>query len=125
MGYSETLPEGADVPRWASYAVVVCHSHTRPERPARDMVQYFTSRRDGERFAREISRHFPARTGDELTLWALVYAMSATGRERIATSGVCYLAYDPGGTLLKRHAIEPGYGVRAARTYSAACVCCA
>ena len=127
MARSKTILEGDAIPQWARYAVMVCHSHTRPVRPERDTVQVFSSRGQCEAFARALSRHFPGRTGDDLTLWALVYALPAWRNRPGYTFGslnVCYLAFDPGGVLLKRHPIPRGYGVPGPVPRDQACACC-
>jgi len=130
MARSETILEGDDVPTWARFAVMICHPHTRSDRPERDPVQVFSTRIACERWAREVSRTFPARTGDDLTLWALVYALGPdrnTRRARgftFASGSICYGSYDPGSVRLKWHDIPDGYGVPGRVDREQACACC-
>ena len=107
MGLSATIIYGETCPDWARYAVNLC----RRGEVDPDVWQVFSSKRAAERFARAISFYFPLRTGDDLTMWALVYAMPEdwSGHGRIAFVGLCYASYDPCGVLLKYHVIPAGY----------------
>jgi hypothetical protein len=118
---SQTIREGDPIPAWARYGVMICHQHTRPVRPDRDVIQVFSSRYACERWARTVSHEFPSRTGDDLTLWALVYAFPAHARGLMTWGAwsICYLSLDPGGVVLKYHAIPDDYGAQSAdRTVS-------
>lgn len=127
MARSQTILEGDWIPLWARYAVVVCHSHTRSDAPKRDTVQVFSSRAACERFARELACYFPRPTGEDLTLWALVYALGKARNRRgytFASGNICYAAFDPGGIALKWHDIPSGYGVPGERPIDDSCACC-
>jgi hypothetical protein len=82
-----------------------------------DITQGFGAKDKAERFARAISHRIPAGHGSDgcALAWVLVYAMpdSASGvRQEMAH---CYLSFDHGGIVVKRHAILKGfYGYRPA-----------
>lgn len=127
MARSMTLAGTDPVPSWARYAVIFCHGHTLVARPIEDAIQVFSSRRACEAFALAASHHFPQRTGDDLTIWALVYALPAR-REGNGYWGVhtgqCYLAIDPGAVVIKRHEIQSEYGYTAPKPRDQRCACC-
>lgn len=124
MARSLTLGDRDPLPLWARYAVVFCHSHGLPDH---DTIQVFASRDACERFAYAASHAFPARTGDALTMWALVYALPAMRAERgywAVRRGQCYLSIDPGGVTLKRHEIGRFYGHPGHTEHARKCACC-
>lgn len=77
-----------------------------------DLTQGFGARDKAERFARAISHHIPAGVGSNgcALAWVLVYAMPdpTSGRFR-HESGHCYMSFDHGGIVVKRHAILRGF----------------
>jgi len=113
MVRSITLTDDDPVPGWARYAAVFVDSKSY----GRSTVQYFRARGPCEAWARAVMRHMPRPADDGPPgVWTLVRALPPVGRDRIGSSGVCYLAFDPGGIVVKRHAIPPEYGHAAART---------
>lgn len=84
--------------------------------------QPFSSKIDAEIFARAVSRLLPRR--DEAIeegvplAWVLVSALATSHAVRVSTGAEhCYLAFDGGGVLVKRHPIGAGY-------YGARCTTC-
>ena len=127
MARSATILNTDTIPTWARYAVVFCYGHMMPGAPVSDTIQVFGSRAACERYAMAVSRYFPARDSEALTMWALVYALPARRDEHGywgVRGGQCYLAIDPGAVVLKRHEIMPGYGLAAPTPRKDACACC-
>lgn len=108
----------------ARYMVSICFaSYRAPMRGYPISVdQTFTNKIDAETFARWVSRYLPkpdpAIEEGIVMAWVLVYALAATNAARVSTGpAYCYLCYDPGAVIVKRHAIGAGY-------YGAKCETC-
>lgn len=113
---SVTIYDGAPVPSWARYTVLVCCIRAGIRTP----TQAFSSRRAAESWARTVASEIPtARTDDNPCngpqWWILVCALDAgrylAGSRFIERGRHCYLAIDPGGVVVKNHPILSGYGV--------------
>jgi hypothetical protein len=97
------------LPPWARYVVEFGVATTHPLWSTPNHVcQAFRARKDAERFARRAMQALPARSCDSSgapLVWALVYALRVDGRDR----GHCYMSFDNGGAIAKRHTIHVGY----------------
>lgn len=82
-----------------------------------DVTQPFTERRAAERFAHEIAKHLPSgvESGGCVLAWVLVFALPRRPSPDNLIPGHCYLSFDPGGLLVKRHQILPGHWGHGAR----------
>jgi hypothetical protein len=80
-----------------------------------DVTQSFGSRARAERFAHAISKQLPVgpSTNGCVQAWVLVYALPIVPN---GMHGHCYLSFDPGGVLVKRHQIVRGFWGHGART---------
>lgn len=79
-----------------------------------DITHGFTSKARAESFARAIARYLPPYT-DACNygplVWVLLYSLPKPQTKlRLGwTTPHCYLAFDPGGVVVKRHEILAGY----------------
>lgn len=75
-----------------------------------DVEHSFTVRHKAESFAHEIAKYLPPGpdSAGNVQAWVLVYALAMfpTAGDPF---GHCYLSFDPGGVLVKRHQIHRGY----------------
>lgn len=117
---SVTVSEPQYVPRWARFAVVVCHAfYAVPTPPVETPSQAFSCRADAERWGAAIAKLLPGGRADGGTgaplWWVLVVALdngrSSYGSGRVRRNWHCYRAHDPGGGCVKNHPILAGYGV--------------
>jgi len=106
------------------YTVAICFANYRPPMKAFpiSIEHAFTSKIAAESFAEAISHYLPAR--DEAIeegmplAWVLVSALATTYATRVSIAAShCYLSFDPGGVVVKRHPINAGF-------YGARCVTC-
>ncbi len=110
------LPYFADPPAWVRYVVdfggtapFSFGTHVRP--------QAFAGRKRAEQWAMATMRAAGRLYGTEKNadgvpcLWSLVYALPANRRGNgVLGDGVCYLAIDAGGVIVKNRPIPAGYG---------------
>lgn len=77
-----------------------------------DVEQTFGSRKQAERFAAAISHHIPSGTRSNgcARAWVLVYALPDPSQGVFQHSpGHCYLCFDYGAVVVKRHSILRGH----------------
>lgn len=106
---SATFPDSAfaELPSWVRYVVSFGFHYGLPQ-----SMQGFSSRADAERFARTTMRALPRTYCDHTgfpRVWAMVTAMPVKLTHATRMRGVCYLAIDNGGKVVKKHTIDAGY----------------